>query len=122
MNEKRDQLYTVLDKLEANSKVVTAFITQENGMIILSNLPKEQANLAKAIIAMTMASFNNLMQKLDRGPLSHLVAQGNNGKIISIPLTEQDVLSTLTTPSADTEQILEKMRECAKAIKKWAPK
>jgi len=61
MSERRDRSYTALNRLEADHEVITVFIIQENGISILSNLSREQANLAKAVIAMATSSLNNLM-------------------------------------------------------------
>ncbi|MFQ6081703.1 MAG: hypothetical protein ACE5OW_08555, partial [Candidatus Bathyarchaeia archaeon] len=70
MNEDREALLAVVNRLKADPDILTAFITKEDGMTILSDLPKKQANLAKMIISMAMASLSNLMQKLGRGEIS----------------------------------------------------
>jgi len=77
-------------------------------------LPKEQANLAKMIVSMAMASLSNLMQKLGQGEISCVESQSSRGKMISMYLSDHRILSVLTSFNVNTQEILERIRALSK--------
>lgn len=114
MDEDREALLAVVKRLKADPDIVTAFVTNEDGMTIFSDLPKEQANLAKMIVSMAMASLSNLMQKLGRGEISCVESESSRGKMISMYLSDHWILSVLTSLNVNTQEILEKIRTLSK--------
>jgi predicted regulator of Ras-like GTPase activity (Roadblock/LC7/MglB family) len=114
LNEDREALSAVVKKLKTDPDILTAFVTREDGMTILSDLSKEQANLAKMVVSMAVASLGNLMQKLGWGELSFVESESSRGKMISTYISEHWILSVLTPLNVDTREILEKIRALSK--------
>lgn len=114
MNEGQEALLAVVKRLKADPDIVTAFITNEDGMTMLSDLPKEKANLAKMIVSMAMASLSNLMQKLGRGEIYCVESESSRGKMISMYISDHWILSVLTSLNVNTQEILKKIRKLSK--------
>lgn len=120
MLAKPENLTDSFQKLTSIKEIRGSVIISRNGMVILSNLPKDiDVGLFCAMAATTYESMENINNKLNSPRTQVITADQKEQRIIIIPCGSKAILSLITTNKFDPRKIDGICEEIASSIAQY---
>ncbi len=115
-----EQLNRVLRSLQSGSRDVEACVLiSEDGLVIASALPKHIQDMRVAGMSATMLSLGQRAStELERGKLTKVLIQGDNGYVVMLSVGNGTLLLVITTHDAKLGLIFLDMDSAAAEIRK----
>jgi uncharacterized protein len=115
-----EQLNRVLRSLQSGSRDVEACVLiSEDGLVIASALPKHIQDMRVAGMSATMLSLGQrAATELERGKLTKVLIQGENGYVVMLSVGNGTLLLVITTHDAKLGLVFLDMDSAAAEIRK----
>ena len=117
MGTKEEDLKKILDEFESTGDVTGSAVVRRDGLMIISNLPKDVNSKAVAAMAAAIVGTGETASKeLNIGELNQVVVESASGKLISIGAGPNAIFTALVKAKANMGLILMNMERSAKKI------
>ncbi len=117
MGTKEEDLKKILVDFESTGNVIGSAVVRRDGLMIISNLPREVNSKAVAAMAAAIVGTGETASKeLSIGELNQIVVESASGKLISIGAGPDAIFTALVRANANIGLVLMNMERSSKKI------